>query len=381
MRLMRRILVWLLGLALAVLAFWVVMIGPVAVWRVITHGTTTVWDHLEYPGRELSPSPHPRPWPMASNPIGLPDVRIEGVDVPLESELGERDTLAFLVVSDGEIVYEWYAPDHGPETPSMLFSVSKSIFSLMVGAAVDDGLLNDRDPVSAWVPELEDRGFTASIPDLLTMRSGSDYVENDNPFGVHVEFNYTEDLEGDILGLSASEPDGFRYRSGDYAVVSLALQRALGDQTLTDYLVEALWGPLGVEHEGAWSTDSEGGLERVWCCLAMTARDLARLGQLVSDRGEWQGSQLVSSEWIDASVEPATPTDEWDTDYSDSPFVNYGYGWWLTDVAVVGFGKDGQYLYVDPDRDVVVVRLGESQGGIGWVEILSEVAEAVSSPR
>ncbi|HEX6947120.1 MAG TPA: serine hydrolase [Acidimicrobiia bacterium] len=364
----------MLAVAVLVVVVWALAIGTVAVWRVITHGTTTVWDHLEYPGRDLSPSPDPRPWVVAATPMTLPVVEISGETMPLESILAERDTLSFLVVSDGEIVYEWYAPDHGRETPSMLFSVSKSVFSLMVGAAVHDGLLNTEDPLSTWVPELGERGFTDTIPNLLTMRSGSSYVENDNPFGVHVEFNYTDELEGDILGLAADGPRVFRYKSGDYAVVSLALKRALGTRTLTDYLTAALWNPLGAEDDGKWSTDHEDGLERVWCCLAMTARELARFGQLVVNGGEWGGEQLISPEWIAASLEPAVPEDEWAA-YADSAFDNYGYGWWLTESAAVGFGKDGQYLYVDPDRRVVVVRLGDSQGGIGWVEILARVAE------
>lgn len=106
----------------------------------------------------------------------------------------------------------------------------------------------------------------------------------------------------------------------------------------------------------------------------MTARDLARFGQLVADGGVWGTEQLVSAEWIDASLQPAVPADDWE---ADSSFDNYGYGWWLREGAAVGYGKDGQYLYVDPGRRVVIVRLGESQGGIGWVDILEEVAAAV----
>lgn len=379
MRLVRRILGWVLGIGALVLSVWMVVIGPVAVWRVITHGTTTVWDHLEYPGRELTPSSELRPWPQSPTPMVLPDARIDGKTTRMTTVLAERDSLAFLVVSDGVIVYEWYAPGHGPEVPSMLFSVSKSIFSLLVGAAVDDGLLNSDDPVSEWIPELGPRGFTDPIPSLLTMRSGSDYTEDDNPFGVHVEFNYTDALEADILELTARGTRTFRYKSGDYAVASLALARSLGEQTLTGFMSDRLWHPLGAEHGGVWSTDTEGGLERSWCCLAMTARDLARFGQLVADGGVWDGEQLISSGWIDDSLRPATPAPEWRGLYSGSPFRNYGYGWWLTSSAAVGNGKDGQYLYVDPARRVVIVRLGESDGGIGWVDILTEVAKVADA--
>ena len=105
----------------------------------------------------------------------------------------------------------------------MLFSASKSITSLLIGAATDDGLIGSvLDPVTTYLPELADGGFDrVTIEDLLRMDSNLDYIEDDNPFGIHVEFNYTADLEGDILNLELrDEPDeAFRYKSGDNAVL------------------------------------------------------------------------------------------------------------------------------------------------------------------
>jgi CubicO group peptidase (beta-lactamase class C family) len=360
------LLVGLVGLAAVVLAGWSISIGPAAVWRVLTHGTTTVWDHLEYPGRELRPSPHPDRWPVSAEPLQPPDVLVEGAAVPFVSLLADRDTLAFLVIDGGELVYEWYASDHGADEPSMVFSVTKSIFSLLLGAAINDGLIGSvDDAVSVYVPELADSGFDAvTLEDLLSMDSNLDYVEDDNPFGIHVEFNYTPNLTAGILALQErDEPDPeFRYKSGDNAVLGLILDRALGDETITGYLQERLWNPLGAENSGMWSTDHEGGLERTWCCLATTARDLARFGHLILGEGGSRGEQLLSAGWLEASFEPGFSADRWPSDYDDSPLVNYGYEWWLTEDARVAIGKGGQYLYVDPVRDIVIVRLGETQG-------------------
>lgn len=380
MRWVWRLLLGILGLAVVLIAVWSFAIGPVAVARVITHGTTTVWDHLEYPGRELRPSTDPQPWPMAADPMSPPNVVVEGAEVPLESVLADRDTLAFVVVNDGELAYEWYAPGHSADTPSMVFSVSKSILSLLIGAAIDDGLIDSvNDSVTVWLPELTERGFDdVTIEDLLQMDSNLDYVEGDNPFGAHVEFNYTPDLETAILALRVREqPDPeFRYKSGDNAVLGLVLDRALEDETITGYLQERLWDPLGLEDNGIWSTDRDGGMERTWCCLATTARDLARFGQLVLDEGSWRGEQLLPAGWLEASFQPAYETERWPAEYDESTLANYGYQWWLTGDAWLALGKGGQYLYVDPVREVVIVRLGETQGNVGWVEILSQVAEA-----
>lgn len=373
---MRRRVAWVAGTILVLVALIVVAIGPDIVWQLARHGTTTVWDHLEYPTRALEPSSDPSPWPTAAGAADLP-----AVPPDLEATLLATDTLAFLVVRDGAVVGEWYGDDGGPAVRSMLFSVSKSIVSLLIGAAVDDGWIGAvTDPVTDYVPELAATGFDdVSIEDLLRMDSGMDYVEDDNPFGLHIPFNYTTDLRAMILDLEVrDEPDpGFRYKSGDNALAALVLERALGGPTLTDYLQERLWDPLGATERGSWNLDREGGFERSWCCLAMTARDLARFGQLVLQAGRWDGAQLVSEGWLERSFTPGFLGERWPDGYADSPIDNYGYQWWLLqNGARLALGKDGQYLYVDPEHDVVIVRLGESPGDAAWIEIMQTVASA-----
>jgi CubicO group peptidase (beta-lactamase class C family) len=261
----------------------------------------------------------------------------------------------------------------------MLFSVTKSITSLLIGAAIEDGLIGSiDDPITDYLPELAAGGFEAvTIEDSLHMDSNSTYVEDDNPFGTHVEFNYTADLEQDILGLEVREEPHteFTYKSGDNAILGLILHRVLEPESITSYLQRRFLDPLGVEHPGVWSTDDEDGLERTWCCLALTAIDLARFGQLVLDDGAVDGQPVISPEWLGASFTPAYEADEWPADYAGSALSNYGHQWWLADEAVLALGKDGQYLYIDQDRDVVIVRTGTSQGGVGWVDLLQEVAE------
>lgn len=384
MRIARNVGVSILAIAAGVFVVWSLAIGPVAVWRVLTHGTTTVWDHLEYPARSLTPSSHPEPWPVGSADA-LPTTQVAGQDgrIELVSLLERSDTLSFAVIEGQDLVYEWHAPGHSADEPSMLFSVTKSVTSLLVGAAIDDGHIGSvGDPVSAYVPELADAGLgDVSIEDLLHMDSSLDYTESDNPFGIHVEFNYTADLRSDVLGLRPrSEPDGaFRYKSGDNAVLGLVLDRALEDTSITSYLERRLWHPLGAEAGGAWVTDHGDGLERTWCCLAVTATDLARLGALVRDEGRWHQEQLVATDWIEDSLEPGYPPERWPSDYRGSPLANYGYQWWLTDEAnPVALGKAGQYLYIDRRRDVVVVRLGESLGDVPWLDVLGQVTATVS---
>lgn len=367
---------WLLTAVAAIVVVWAIAIGPVSVWRVLTHGTTTVWDHLEYPGRQLSASPDPIPWKVDDQNSSTSRVSVDGSEVDLDQLLSGTGTLAWVIVSSGVIVDEWYSPEHGPAETSMVFSVTKSITSLLVGAAVEDGLIDSvDDPVTRYLPELSSRGGdSVSIEALLRMDSGLRYAEDDNPFGRHVEFNYTPDLTERILGLGFDQPDPqFRYKSGDNAVLGLVLDRVLGEVTITEYLQRTIWDPLGLESGGIWSTDAEDGLERTWCCLAMTARDLARIGVMVESGGVWEGRKVIPKEWVTRSAESAYPASRWPADYQGSPLANYGYQWWITESgALLALGKAGQYLYVGDDT--VIVRLGETQGDVSWTAVLEQVA-------
>ena len=378
----RRVLIGvagLLALSVAVMAAWAVAIGPEAVWRILRHGTTTVWDHTKYPGRPIAASADPQPWntlPVAETEDTIID--IEGDSWALADALHQHDTLAFVIIDNGTLVYEWYRDDHGPAVPSMLFSVSKSVTSLLVGAAIHDGSIGSTaDPVTAYIPELADSGFDrVTVEDALRMDTDLDYVEDDNPFGLHVEFNYTADLEGDVLDLQLKDETerAFRYKSGDNAVLGLILDRATGSTSITDYLGTRLLARMGSEHGGVWSTDDVGGLERTWCCLALTARDLARFGQLILNQGGWGDEQIVSPDYLEASFTPAYESEDWPSEYQGSLLTSYGYQWWLIGgEAIVALGKDGQYLYVHPSHRVIVVRLGESRGGIGWIDILHQI--------
>ena len=295
----------------------------------------------------------------------------EGPQLGLEEVLYGNDTIAFLVVKGDELVYERYYQCHSSESLSQAFSANKSITSALVGMAIQDGYLHSVEQrVTDWVPELLGRGFeNVTLEHLLTMRSGSTYVENDNPFGVHVLFNYTPDLEKMILDFrTAAEPgQGFKYKSGDTALLALALSRALAPQTISGYLQERIWDPLGMEHDAVWTVDRDEGLEKSWCCLAATARDFAKLGRLYLRRGEWNGQQILPSEWIERSTRGAFASEVWDEDFRAAGLQNYGYSWWLAsdeEGDYLALGKDGQYIYVNPAADTLIVRLGWSQGDL-----------------
>jgi CubicO group peptidase (beta-lactamase class C family) len=257
--------------------------------------------------------------------------------------------------------------------------MAKSFLSILIGCAIDDGYIRSVDqPVTDFVPELAANGFErVAIRHLLQMTSGMDYVENDNPFGIHPRFYYTTHLEDEILKLKLHGEPGQRYsyKSGENALLGLILTRALKTKTITDYMQERLWEPLGMEYNGAWSLDHTGdGLEKTWCCLSATARDFAKFGRLYLNHGNWNGKQIVSQSWVEQSTK---------IDTSEGSPWNYQYQWWLVSKdssAYMAIGHLEQYLYVDPAKQLIVVRLGKSPGNLerqDWLSILTFLSEEV----
>jgi len=156
-------------------------------------------------------------------------------------------------------------------------------------------------------------------------------------------------------------------------LLTLALQQALGGQSITDYMQARLWHPLGMEYEGLWSLDHEpDGLEKTGCCLTATAMDLAKFGRLYLHKGQWDSQRIVSEDWVTASST---------SDVSAGSAWNYQRMWWLVAKDRADFlagGHLGQFLYVNPMVRIIIVRLGKSQGGLSraeWANLFVSLSE------
>jgi len=384
-RVLLRSAVRLALLAALVLAIWTAIAGPVTVLRVIRYGDTQIDDFLHCPYREMAASPSPYLFTAALHEGPLTVPLPAGGEGDLDALLESSGTIALLVLKDDRLVLERYYQGHSADARSQSFSMSKSILSLLVGAALEDGLFQSLDqPVTDFIPELAGRGYErVTIAHLLSMTSGSAYVESDNPFGVHVILNYTPNVEERLLrvGMEVGPGTVWRYKSGDNALLGLALSRALAPRTLSEYMQERLWVPLGMEAPGLWSLDREGGLEKTWCCLAAVPRDFLRLGRLALREGEWQGEQILPAEWVRQSTQVGRAAEAgWDEAYSAIGVRDYGYQWWLLSAeegSYLANGKDGQFLYINPARQAVILRLGWSMGEMPlsqWLALFDHLA-------
>ena len=347
-------------------------------YKVLRHNLSEITDYQLFDKRSLPPSPHPLP--LVEAPAQYRQaVALAMAHAGLDTTLENSDSVAFLVLKDGTVAYEQYWDGYRPDEPVMIYSITKSILSLLLGLALEDGLMSSVDqPVSDFIalfrkPILRD----IRIKHLLQMTSGLPYVEYaiNNPFGLHAHLTYTEDIAGLLQDIEAGDPPGihFSYKSVDYAVLGQVLDKVLAGESISAYLQRKLWFPMGAVYPASWSIDSaEKGLEKTWCGLTMTARDLARFGLLLQNHGQWQGTQIIPRHWINASLSITT---------ADGSLSNYQYGWWLMPGESFAFRAEGilgQFLYVNPEKRVVIVRFGTSLGGLNWAEwrgFLSRVAD------
>lgn len=279
-----------------------------------------------------------------------------------ESFLKSNETVAFLIIRRDTILYEKYFYGYTRASVIPSFSMAKSFLSILIGIAIEDGLIESVDePVTNYVPELKKHGFDkVSIRHLLQMTSGIDFNENYvNPFADAAKLYYGTNLRKQVSRFKLkSEPgEEFYYSSGNSQLLGLVLERALNNRTITQYMQEKIWSPLGMEFDGSWSLDrKKNGMEKTFCCLNATAIDFAKIGRLYLNKGNWNGQQIVSEQWVNESTK---------IDTSKGSAANYQYRWWVTRERFHALGIMGQMLYVNPSRELIVVRLGKDRN-IRW---------------
>jgi CubicO group peptidase (beta-lactamase class C family) len=301
--------------------------------------------------------------------------------------LASTQTTAFLIIKDDELIYENYFNGYQRDSINTSFSVAKSFVSALVGIAIDEGLIDSiDDPITKYIPELEDKDLRYSaitIETLLSMSSGLRYVEEGTPFSDDAKTYYDPNLRS--VALSAvieEEPDKrFHYNNYNYLLLGIILERATG-MPVAKYMEEKIWKPLGMEAPASWSIDSEAsGFEKMESGINARAIDFAKFGGLYLNNGSnWNGEQIISEEWIKTSTSANSTSD---------PSIEYQYGWWIYPLqeGVVGSdnnhhhffarGNHGQFIYIVPEEGLVIVRHGYDFGNINWINLFESIATAI----
>ncbi|TRZ77605.1 MAG: class C beta-lactamase-related serine hydrolase, partial [Chitinophagaceae bacterium] len=303
----------------------------------------------------------PQYWPLDSNSNKgvISDSLLQIMD--------SNDTHAFLVFQDGKLLYERYWDGYTPKTLSGSFSAAKSMISLLIGIALDEGKIKSlEEPVGNYVPHFKEAGLEkVRIKDLLTMSSGTNYKESDKGyFSMNAYGYYGDDEEYMVNKMAFKEPSGvhWEYRSGDTQVLGLIVEKVFG-QNISTLVSERFLKPMGAEEDALWLLDGDKKHEKTFCCFNGVARDYARFGELVLHNGNWKGKQIVSEKYVKEATTPASYLK--DPNEKENPVDFYGYQYWMVNVQghdiVFQNGLFGQYVYVIRDKNAVVVRLGESK--------------------
>ena len=304
------------------------------------------------------------------------------VTEPLDEFLADTGTSAFLVIRDDALLYEGYFNGYGRESTQTSFSMAKSFVSGLVGIAIWEGYIGSvDDPITKYIPELKGPGMEKiTIRHLLTMSSGLKYSGEGGgggPFGDDAKTYYDPNLRELALTVEPEAEPGTRWEYNNYhpLLLGMVLERAT-DRTVATYLSQKIWRPLGMEADGSWSLDSEAsGFEKMESGINGRAIDFAKFGRLYLNRGEWNGKQVVPAGWVEESTRMDTSTD---------PADFYQYFWWVDVVRAergrfLARGNLGQFIYVAPDKDLVIVRFGESFGYNRWPELLRSIADKTPS--
>jgi CubicO group peptidase (beta-lactamase class C family) len=320
-----------------------------------------------FPSTKLNPSSNPFDF-VEGDVIGLPtNFKYKDALVDTRSFLQETDTSAVLVIQKGAVRYEEYLLNGGRNVNWLSMSVAKSFISAMIGIAVEEGKINNiEEPVTQYVPSLKGSAYDGvRIKDLLQMSSGARWNEDyGDPESDINRMGKIMALGGSLnefaATLTTDKPPGTYnlYNSTDTQVLGMLLQAATG-QSVTAYMQAKLWEPLGMESPAYWMIDDEG-MEMVFGGLNATARDYAKLGELYRLQGQWQGSQLVPAQWVTDSITPDAPhLLPGENPMSDFD-MGYGYQWWIMDGDRGDYSAIGvynQFIYVDPSKGLVVVKL------------------------
>jgi len=270
-----------------------------------------------------------------------------------------KNTQGVVVVHHGVIVSEWYAPGSDQDSWEASWSMAKSFTSALVGIAIDEGKIPSVDvKMTTYYPDWAQRGLgDVTLRDVLEMSSGLKWNEDYSPDDLEAS-NVVQMVltQRDELAYAVARPREvaphtvFNYTSGGTMLLSGVLQQATG-MSPAAYAHQKLLDPIQMSKVDWWSDAV--GHTLTYCCVDTTSRDFARFGLLYLNKGNWNGKQVVPASWVADSVKGSRAAPK-----------EYGYQWWLEDVDGVppdlfqAEGHDGQFIYVVPSLDLVVVRNG-----------------------
>lgn len=298
--------------------------------------------------------------PAANEPLPLPEALVDlsnftfefdGETYSMDDYIRSHNVAGLIVVKNGTIRYERYELGNSDETLWMSWSVAKSVTSLLVGAAIQDGYIKSIDErVSDYLPRLKGSSYDeVTIRELMQMASGVEW--NEDYADPLADINT---IAWDTLSVyeqlrhkaRVAEPGvEYNYNTAETNLVGTLVRAAVGNN-LSTYLGQKIWQPFGMEHDALWNLSEVGGGEFGGSSLNASLRDYARLGLFALANGRTQGGQQVlPGGWMAESTRPSPAN------------PRYGYLWWLRDDgSFAAAGIFGQAIHIHPDSKLVIAQ-------------------------
>lgn len=318
-----------------------------------------------------------------AKPLEIADRELE-VRYKDQGELRDIDDLmmdehvsGLLVVKDEKIVVERYGMGLTVGGRWQSSSMVKSLTSCLIGAAIQDGLIASvDDPVVRHLPDFAGTAYEeVTIRHLLTMSSGIDWSENTDDLHSDVAQHYIKVIAARRRGriteylktrsLAIAPGTQYYYNTGDTFLLGLILSKVTR-LTVSDYCSQKIWVPMGMEQDGFFLLDGDDGDEIVGSCCGASLRDYARWGLFMLRDGVVDGVRILPQGWVAQATSPVAPDFSFNFEgirglktAATAAHRGYGYLWWVNwDATYEALGSYGQWIYVNPTDNVVVVILG-----------------------
>ena len=317
-----------------------------------------------------------RVYELSDRPTDLSGITylVDGERFLLSDFLDMEGTISAIVIQNDDVLLETYRQGATRDDTWISFSVTKSITSMLIGAAIADGYIGSVDePVAHYLPRLRGTGYEdATIRDVLHMASGiewnEDYADPRSDVALAGGANGIELVRYLAKLPNAAEPGTrFNYNTGETNLVGEILRSAIGNNAST-YLEHRVWKPFGMESDAFWVLSTDGGTELGGCCLSMTLRDYARVGIFAMKDGVLpDGTRVLPEGWMQASTTPSRG------------YEGYGYLWWLFgEGTFAAQGIFGQLIFVDPESNLVIAMHSSAPAASGSAYDAHQTAAALA---
>lgn len=352
--------------------------------KAIIYNVPNVTDYKIFNTKSIASSEKPSKIPKSIEQVQLPDYSLWAISkddkkvykakTPEEFFI-ENGTLSLIIIRNDSIIYENYFNGFKSDDIHTVFSISKSFLSTLTGIAINEGYIKSiNQPVSDFIPAFKKNGKeNLTINHLLQMTSGLNEADYDDLLKL-ASFYYAKDHNKKCEKSKMRFKPGtqFQYSSLTSQILGMCIEKATG-RKLEDYLKEKIWEPLGMEFKVLISTDKKGN-PKYFGGLSANPKDLAKLGLLYLKNGNWNGEQIIPSDWIKATQKRDTCEGK-STSYSNCfwqntyPVEDY---FKKNDFYAKGFG--GQIIYVNPENNTVIVRTGTREVDVRWGKSLSKLS-------